>query len=119
MHAIEQGDEAALLEIFAPDVRQREFPNRLLARGAERGLPEMLDGFRRGKQVVAHQRYVVTSALVDGERVAVEVRWTAELMVPLGQLAAGDTIAAHCGMFFRIENGRIAQQHNFDCFEPF
>jgi len=39
--------------------------------------------------------------------------------MPLGQLAAGDTMTAHSGMFFRIENGRIAEQHNFDCFEPF
>ncbi|HVY29205.1 MAG TPA: nuclear transport factor 2 family protein [Polyangiaceae bacterium] len=119
LRAIEQGDEAALLELFAPHVQQREFPNRLLAHGAERGLPELLDGFRRGKHVVANQRYEVTSSLVDGERVAVEVRWTAELKVPLGRLAAGDTMAAHCGMFFRIAGGRIAEQHTFDCFEPF
>jgi hypothetical protein len=51
--------------------------------------------------------------------VAVEVTWTAELKVPLGRLRAGDVMTAHSGMFFRIAGGRIAEQHNFDCFEPF
>lgn len=113
------GDETELCELFTPELRQREFPNRLLPHGIERGLPELLEAFRRGKQVSENQRFSITSALVDGDRVAVEVLWTAQLKLPLGQLAAGDTMTAHSGMFFRIADGRIAEQHNFDCFEPF
>lgn len=113
------GDEAALAQCFTPDVTQREFANRLVPRGAERGLADLLEGHRRGKQVVQNQRFAIESALIDGDRVAVEVTWTAELKVPLGQLRAGDTMTAHSAMFFRIVGGRIAEQHNFDCFEPF
>jgi ketosteroid isomerase-like protein len=120
--AIEQdADDQQLASFFAPHVRQHEFPNRLLEQGAERGLAELLAGNRKGKQVVDGQRFQITNALVDddGRRVALEMVWTARLKVPLGALAAGDTLRANCGVFFRIEAGRIVEQHNFDCFQPF
>lgn len=118
--ALEQGaSDLQLASFFASDVAQREFPNRLLEHGATRGLSELLEGHRRGQQVVKNQRYTIQSALVEGERVAVELLWTAELKVPVGKLLAGGTMTAHCGVFFRFRDGLIAEQHNFDCFEPF
>ncbi len=111
--------DAELASFFTPGVRQHEFPNRLVERGAARGLSDMLEGNRRGQQVVQNQRYVIENALVDGERVAIELHWTAELKVPVGKLAAGAAMTARSGVFFRFEDGRIAEQHNFDCFEPF
>jgi ketosteroid isomerase-like protein len=120
LRAIEQtADEAQLAAFFAPDLTQREFPNRLVDSGAARGLPQVLEGSRKGRTVVQNQRYDVKSALVDADRVALELTWTAELKVPLGRLKAGDTMTAHCGVFFRVQDGRIVQQHNYDCFEPF
>jgi ketosteroid isomerase-like protein len=121
-HALEQGaDEERVESFFAPHVRQHEFSNRLLEHGAERGLSELLAGYRKGKQVVVGQRFEITNAVVDGDgqRVALEMVWTAQLKVPLGKLAAGDTLRASCGVFFRIEAGKIVEQHNFDCFQPF
>ena len=119
LDAIEQeADETRLAGFFAPDVVQREFPNRLVEQGATRGLLQLLEGSRRGRQVMQNQRFTIENALVDGERVAIELRWTAELKVPFGKLAAGATMSATCGVFFRIERGQIAEQHNFDCFEP-
>lgn len=114
-----QPDEATLSAFFAPNVAQREFPNCLVENGAVRNLSDILDGYRRGKLVVQNQRFEIKSALVDGDRVAVELFWSAELKLPLGKLAPGDTMSANCGVFFRFQNGLIAEQHNFDCFEPF
>lgn len=120
LRALEQGaDEATLAGFFTPGFRQHEFPNRLVERGAERGLAQILEGSRKGRAVIQNQRFAVQNALVEGERVAVELTWTGELRVPLGKLTPGSVMTAHCGMFFRIENGRIAEQHNFDCFEAF
>jgi len=119
-HAIEQNaDETRLAAFFSAELEQHEFPNRLVERGAARGLSQVLAGSRKGRTVVRNQRYAVKSALVDAERVAVELTWTAELQVPLGNLKVGETMTAHCGVFFRIAAGRIVQQHNYDCFEPF
>jgi ketosteroid isomerase-like protein len=120
LRAIEENaDEARLASFFTPDVVQREYPNRLLERGVIRNLAQLLEGSRKGRSVVQHQRYLLTSSVVEGDRVAVEVTWTAELKVGLGKLAPGDTLRAESAMFFRLRDGRLAQQHNFDCFEPF
>lgn len=112
------GDDA-LAAFFTPDARQHEFPNRLVERGAARTVPDLLEGNRRGRKVVQDQRYVIENALVDGDRLAVELHWTAELKVPLGKLGVGERLSARCGVFFRFEEGLISEQHNFDCFEPF
>ena len=120
LRAIERDvGEEELSAFFAPGVKQHEFPNRLVERGAERGLDQLLEGSRKGRLVVQNQRYQVHSTLVDGDRVAVELTWSAELKVPLGKLKPGETMTAHCGFFFTIKDGRIASQHNYDCFEPF
>lgn len=118
--AIEQeAPEDVLSAFFASGVAQREFPNRLLEQGAERGLGEILEGSRKGRHVVKDQKYVITSALGEGERLAVELDWSAELKVPLGKLPAGARMRARCGVFFRIEHDLIVEQHNYDCFDPF
>ncbi len=118
--ALEQSPTAAeLARFFTPDVRQHEFPNRLVERGAARTLTDLLEGNQRGQQVVQNQRYVIKNALVDGDRAALELHWTAELKVPLGKLDAGERMVANSGVFFRFEDELIAEQHNFDCFEPF
>ncbi len=112
-------DEARVARFFRPDVEQREHPNRLVERGVTRNLAELLAGQRRGRTVVKNQTFELQGAVVEGDRVAVEVRWSAELKVPLGRLAPGDTLRAESAMFFRIVDGQIAEQRNFDCFEPF
>lgn len=118
--AIEQdADQAQLASFFSPDVRQHEFPNRLVEKGAERDLQLLLEGSVKGRQVVEQQRYVITNAIASGDRLAIEMEWSARLKIPLGRIPAGGTMRATCGVFFRFAGGRIAQQHNFDCFEPF
>jgi ketosteroid isomerase-like protein len=120
LRAIEQdADQTRLAAFFSPALVQRELPNRLVEHGALRGLEQVLAGSLKGRAVVQNQRYAVKNALVDGERIALELTWTAELRVALGNLKVGETMTAHCGFFFRIEAGRIAEQHNYDCFEPF
>jgi hypothetical protein len=120
LHALERNaDEAELVAFFAPSVRQREFPNRLVDKGAERDLALLLEGNRKGRQVVREQRYEIRSAIASGDRVAIELTWTAKLEVPLAKTAAGATLTAHCGVFFRIQGGLIVEQHNYDCFDAF
>jgi ketosteroid isomerase-like protein len=118
--ALERGaDEAELAAFFSSNIRQREFPNRLVDQGAERDLSLLLEGNRKGRQVVQEQRYEIRSAIASGERVAIELTWTAKLKVPLAATAAGETLTANCGVFFRIQDGRIVEQHNYDCFDAF
>jgi ketosteroid isomerase-like protein len=117
--AIEKGDPEALAACCDPAIEQTEFPNLLNPKGQARGLAGMIDGLERGKALLAAQSYEIINAVVDGERVAVEMKWAGELAVPVAGLAKGDTMKAHFAAFFTLVDGRIASQHNYDCFEPF
>lgn len=117
--AIERGATGAeLAAFFTPDVVQVEFPNRLLPHGATRDLQGILDGALRGQQVVRDQRFQVVNGIVAGERVALEVTWSATLALTLGTLPAGGEMRARFAVFLEYREGRIARQHNYDCFEP-
>ncbi len=117
--AIEAGDPEGSLAFFAPDVVQEEFPNRLLPNGATRDLAALHEAAIRGSKVVTTQRYEILSAVVSGNRAAVEARWTAALSVPLGSIPAGGQMTARFAIFLQFRDGRIVRQHNYDCFDPF
>ena len=120
LRAIEENADAErLAAFFDPEVRQHEFPNRLVDGGAERDLVTLLEGSRKGRQVIENQRYSISNAMASDDRVALEVEWTGQLKVALANTPIGGTLRARCGMFFRIHNGRIVEQHNYDCFDRF
>ena len=106
-------------EILHPDIRQQEFPNRLVAQGAIRNLDDMLDGVRRGAAVVKSQTYTINNILASGDQVAVEVVWEGTLAVNIGTLKAGDVMKAYFGLFLEFAEGMVIGQRNYDCFEPF
>lgn len=116
--ALERGDTNAALGYLAPDVVQEEFPNRLTPGGARRTFSDLREGAERGKQVLASQRYETLSALSEGERVVLEVQWTATLAIPLGTLPAGSQMRARFAVFLDFREGRIVHQRNYDCFDP-
>ncbi len=119
LDAVERGvDGAALAEFFAPDVRQEEFPNRLVPTGARRNLTGLLDAAARGKRAVSAQRFEVRNAVVDGDRVALELLWSGTLAVALGSLPSGGTQCAHFAVFLDFHDRKIVRQRNRDCFEP-
>jgi ketosteroid isomerase-like protein len=109
---------AALAAFYAPEVVQEEFPNRLNPHGARRDLATMLDAAERGQKVMASQRYEIIHAVADGDRVAVEFRWSGILAVPVGSLPAGAEMRGRFACFLEFRDGRIVAQRNYDCFEP-
>lgn len=106
------------LDYYAPDVVQRELPNRLVPNGATRDLEAMRVGAEKGKKSVAEENYEVINMVEMGNEVAVECLWTAKLNVAFGTLAIGDTMRAHLAMFITWRDGKIISQRNYDCFEP-
>lgn len=107
------------LSFYAPDVIQRELPNRLVPTGATRDLAALQAAAERGRHVVLSERYEILSLVEQGDEVAAEVLWTARLAVALGTLAPGDLMKAHLAMFITWRDGKIISQRNYDCFEPF
>jgi ketosteroid isomerase-like protein len=117
--ALEAGATGEVLAAFyAPEVVQEEFPNRLTPQGARRDLTAILDAAARGQRVMASQRYEILHAVADGDRVAVEFRWSGTLAVAVASLAAGAAMRGRFACFLEFRDGRIVAQRNYDCFEP-
>lgn len=119
LKAMEQGaGDDELASYFADDVLQVEFPNQLNPTGQSSDLAQLLVRARQGAALLESQRFDVIDALATGERVALEAEWCGTLAVDAGQLRAGQELRAHIAMFFTCRDGRIARQHNYDCFDP-
>lgn len=119
LRAIEQGNRAALLAAYADNAVQVEHPNRLKPKGDRRAPAKMAEDLARGKALLRSEHYDVLDATVSGDRVALQVKWTGVLAVPVGALQPGDSMICESGIFLRFEGDRIAEQHNYDCFEDF
>lgn len=114
--AIERGDPAAL-DFYADGVEQIEHPNAIKPNGDRRGIDQMRADFEKGRGLLAKQHYDIRSAIVSGDQVAAQVLWTGELAVPLGSYQPGDEMRVHSSIIFRIQDGKITSQENYDCVE--
>jgi ketosteroid isomerase-like protein len=117
--ALEDGATGeALAAFYAPEAVQEEFPNRFTPQGTRRDLAAILDAAERGQKVMASQRYEILHTVADGNRVAVEFRWSGTLAVPVASLPAGAEMRGRFACFLEFRAGRIVAQRNYDCFEP-
>ncbi|MGB8538416.1 MAG: nuclear transport factor 2 family protein [Acidobacteriaceae bacterium] len=119
LEALQSGEAGdSLRRFFNDDVRQIELPNQLNENGQESGLEHILERSRQGLKVLQRQQYEIVSELAQGDRVAVEARWSGVLAVSVGTMAAGTEMKASFAMFFSFSDGRISIQRNYDCFDP-
>ena len=72
----------------------------------------------QGRKSVSRQTYTVRNELASGDWVALQVDWEGALAIPVAGLAAGATMRAYFAMFLHFRDGKIMQQSNYDCFEP-
>ena len=119
LKAIETGATGeAMARFFDPAVVQEEFPNRLISQGARRGLPEILAGAERGQKLLSSQSYEIHNALERGDQLALEVKWVGVLRIPFQGIPAGGKMRARFAVFLKFRAGRIVEQRNYDCIDP-
>ena len=111
-----RGDVARHLDA---GVVYEEMPNRIKPAGARADRATMLTNLERCRRHLASERYLVHSAVGDGERVVLEVEWTGVLAVPVGNLQPGATMRTRTAMFLSFREGKIVHQRNYYCFDPF
>ncbi len=116
LEALERFDGDAVAALYAEDVEQVEMPNRLKPEGDRRGRAQLLSDLERSKGILRSQKYEVSNAVGAGALVMVEYEWSGVLAVPMGSLAAGDTLRGNCAMSLEFRDGRIVRQRNYDCF---
>lgn len=119
--AVESFDEAGAFALLHPEMMFHELPNRIRPKGGVDDLAAMRAGFRRAAEgkVLRGQRYLIGEVIEADDRVIVEARWEGDLVVPVGRLQPGDTLVAHLCMVFRLRDGQIIEQRNYDCYEDF
>lgn len=117
--AIESGDESALRAIYAENAVQIEHPNRLKPKGDRRELDRMMADLARGKTMLRSEHYDVLEAASAGDVVALRVKWTGVVNVPVGALKPGEAMICESGIFLKFQDDRVIEQHNYDCFEDF
>ena len=86
--------------------------------GAIADLERMRSAYERGRQVMASQRYEIRNAVALGDQVALEIRWSGTLAIPVGGLPAGGEMRAYVAVFLEFREGKIIAQRNYDCVEP-
>ena len=101
-----------------PDAEQVELPSLLRPLGHRRPLAEMLEGYAAGQDLLATQEYDVVSVVDDGERLVLQLRWTATTAIDAGPLPAGTDLVAHVAVFYEFRDGLICRQTSYDCYEP-
>lgn len=118
LKAIEDGTFGRIAELFTPDMAMEQLPNRIYPKGLRQTLPEMAEGFEKGRKLFSNQQYEIKTAISSEKNVAVEVVWTGVLAISFGSLSAGSEMRAYSAMFFEFSDGKIGRQRNYDCFEP-
>ena len=119
LNALQSGEAGdALPRFFTDDIQQIEMPNQLNKHGQESNLEHILQRSQQGLKVLQRQQYEIVSEIAQGDRVAIEARWTGVLAIAFGTLTAGTEMKASFAIFFHLRDGRIALQRNYDCFDP-
>ena len=116
LRAIEAKDSDRVRAALHPEVAQHEYPNQLVKDGASRTREVMLEGLAKGSKVLTRESYELEDALVEGDRVACRIRWRGTLALEVLGKKAGDVLEARFGVFFRLKDGLVLEQHNYDCF---
>jgi len=117
--AIEEGAPAPEIAAFwHPEAEQVELPSLMRPHGHRRGLAEMLERYRAGAGLLARQSYEVENVVDDGDRLAVQLRWSATTATGAGALPAGTELVAHVAVFYEFRDGLVLRQSSYDCYEP-
>ncbi|WOH16918.1 nuclear transport factor 2 family protein [Paenarthrobacter sp. GOM3] len=117
VRTVEAGGGAAELRPFlSEDFTLTEWPHALSKSGSTRNLAETLSGADHSKDIVAKQTFEVVRTTCQGDRVVLEMNWSATLLLDLPHWDRGDTIRARSTAVFELRDGLIISQDTYDCY---
>ncbi len=119
LRAVESKDLAELDALFDERLVQVEHPNVFSPQGGRHDKATMLEGVKRGANLLTEERYTSEEVVVMGDRIACRLRWEAQLAIDLGTTKAGSFLNAHIALFMTVQHGRIVALTNYDCVTPF
>ncbi|MEV6491649.1 nuclear transport factor 2 family protein [Actinoplanes sp. NPDC051633] len=107
-----------LREFWHPDGEQVEHPNVMSPGGRRRALAGVLAGADTAATIVRDQRMEILDVIESGDRMAVQLHWTAIAARDLGPIREGTTLTAHIGQFLEFRDGKLLRLSTYDCYEP-
>lgn len=117
VRTVEAGGGADDLSPYlAQDFKLTEWPHALSKTGSTRTRQETLSGADNSKNIVANQRFEVVRTTCEGNRVVLEMNWSATLLLDLPHWDAGETIRARSTAVFELQDGLIVSQDTYDCY---
>jgi ketosteroid isomerase-like protein len=102
-----------------PTAQWVEYPNAITPTTQTRDAAATLRGAEAGKKRLARQTIEIRNWFESADQMLVEALWTGEVGSDVGKFRKGQELRAHIGMVFRFEDGKIARQVNYDCYDPF
>ena len=117
IRAVEAQNTGEAERYLHPEVENLEHPNRVVPAGKRYDLAAMRAAGERGRAVMATQRFEIRSMIVEGNRAAVQIAWSATLAVAAGPLPAGHVMRAQVCTIIELKDGKIWRQEQYDCFE--
>lgn len=106
--AYNRKDVAALVACVGPDIVFENVSNSGQSIRIE-GRAAFADIAGQAAAMFATRHQTITNALVDGDRVALEVDWTGTPAVDLGPMKAGEPIALRGASFLTITEGLLTR----------
>ncbi|MGG5174214.1 nuclear transport factor 2 family protein [Pseudarthrobacter sp. J1763] len=117
VQAMEAGAGAEEIRpLLAEDFILTEWPHALNPEGGTRNLEQTLSGAEQAHQVVSEQSYRIKRSTVQGERVVLEIEWSATAMMDLNFWNTGQKMRARVISIFEVKNGQIQSQDSYDCY---
>jgi len=112
-------DPTAFLRFVQPSAQWVEYPNAVTPQTKIRDLAATLQGAQAGRKLLGAQTITVENWFESGDQLVVEGLWTGTVAADVGKFHQGQTLVAHLAMVFTFEDGKIARQVNYDCYQPF
>lgn len=117
VRTVEAGGGATEIGRFlSEDFTLTEWPHALSRNGSTRTKQETMSGADDSKSIVASQRFEIVRTTTEGDRVVLEMNWSAVLLLDLPHWDAGETIRARSTAVFEVRGGLIASQDTYDCY---
>jgi ketosteroid isomerase-like protein len=109
LRAIEAHDLDAVAALLHDEVEQIEYPNKLSPQTRRFDKAGMRAAGERGAAILASERYEIGQLIVEGERAAVTLVWSATLK-------DGRTMSGNFCSVIELRDGKVWRQAQYDCF---
>ena len=100
------------------EITWQEMPNRFAPAGRTSGYNEILATWKKGREFLPRQKYIVRRLIVSGETAVLEFSWQGVTSKPLAGLPAGTELSGQIASILQFRDGKLISQTDYPCYDP-